>query len=77
MALYVYEGQAPECFWLGDSPQVARPGDVREFAQAPSWGQWRLVEAPETPAAPAAPAPAPETPAPSVPPPPPAPGTEG
>jgi hypothetical protein len=43
-----YEYQGPGPHDDGDGGTV-RPGDVREFAEEPNWGPWRLIE-PDGPA---------------------------
>ncbi len=53
---YVYRGPGP--VQDPDSTEVVRPGDVREFAEAPCWGPWELLGKPE-PETEAPPAPAP------------------
>jgi hypothetical protein len=44
MPEYEYTGPGPHDD--GDGGTV-RPGDVREFAEEPRWGPWRLIEAGE------------------------------
>jgi hypothetical protein len=40
----------PEYEYTGPGPHddgdggIVRPGDVREFAEEPNWGPWRLIE---------------------------------
>ena len=64
MARYRYAGPGPQ-----EDPGggIARPGDVREFAEEPGWGPWEPVEddvagGPESPGEPPA-VPAPAAPA--------------
>jgi hypothetical protein len=50
MAKYRYDGPGPlEVASLdGKSRELVRPGDVREFADYPSWGPWEPLDEPET-----------------------------
>ena len=63
---YTYPGPGPQ--EDGDGG-VVRPGDTRDFDQAPDWGPWEpsggAESDPPAPAAPA-PAPAPDKPAPAA-----------
>lgn len=47
MAEYEYAGPGPQ---VDPEGELVRPFDVREFAEEPPWGPWRLLAAPEEPA---------------------------
>jgi hypothetical protein len=63
VARYVYEGPGPQ---PGDDGGITRPGDVREFSEAPAGGPWRLMEDTGPLAAPEPPVSLPQPPSPAA-----------
>lgn len=53
MARYQYTGPHPVV--ILSEGEIIRPGDVREFDEAPDWGPWQCIDPPPEPEPAAAP----------------------